>query len=147
MDVWPCSRAFYIVDATSSHAYIFPFVHLLKFCITLTFFRYEIDPFQFFRRMEGAIPTFVVVVVDCSRTIWTLDDLARFVAGADALPIVRFARTQHSIGYILLISFFSNKTQLFYITVYIAMEELEYLLILYCEMISVPWHSIVHCAF
>ena len=60
----------------------------------------------------------------------TLDNLSRFVASADAIPIVCFARTQHTIS----IAFYlSNRVQYFYITIYIAMEELEYLLHLYNE--------------
>lgn len=55
--------------------------------------------------MEGSIPT-LVVIVDGGLTMRTLDNLSRFVAGADAVPIVCFARTQHSmsIGYIFLIA-------------------------------------------
>ena len=61
-------------------------------------FRYVIDPFQFCRRVEGVIPT-LVVVVDGGLTVRTPDNLSRFAVSSDAVPpIVLFARTQHSIS-------------------------------------------------
>ena len=61
-------------------------------------FRYVIDPFQYWRRVEGAIPT-VVVVVDGGPTMRTPDNLSRFAVSSDAVPpIVLFARTQHPIS-------------------------------------------------
>ena len=68
--------------------------HYFKFRTTLTSFRYGISPLNFQRRVNIAIPT-GVVMVDGSLTIRTLDDLSRFATGADAVPIVFFARTQH----------------------------------------------------
>ena len=90
-------------DAATSHAFVFAFVFsfapFLKFCATLTFFMYGMDPFQLWRRMEGAIriPT-LVVVVDGGPTMRTLGDLSLFVAVANAVTIVCFARTQHPIA-------------------------------------------------
>ena len=82
--------------------------------------------------MESAIPT-LVVVVDGGPIMRMLSNLS-FAASTDAVPIVYFAHTQHSM-FIGLCSYkiLSNRAQYFYITVCIAMETLEYLLHLYDE--------------
>ena len=106
MSVWSRSRAVYVVDATTFHAYVFHSYTCLNFAPRSHFL--GMGSIQFILwRIEGTIPT-LVVVVNGGPTMRTLANLSRFAVSTDAVSIVCFARTQHLlfIGYILLISFY-----------------------------------------
>ena len=87
---------FYVVDAATCHAFVFPLTEFLKFRTTLTFCRYGSDLFKFWRKVDGAIPT-LVVVVDDGRTFRTYDDLRCLWQVAIPYQLSFFARAQQYI--------------------------------------------------